>query len=64
VSNPLICLASRSPDSTADVVMATNESYKALAISPGHLDPRDVFVVRNGPHLAKFKLVPARSELK
>lgn len=49
---------------TSDVVMATNESYKALAVTRGHLDPRDVFVVRNGPDLAKFKLVPARPELK
>jgi glycosyltransferase involved in cell wall biosynthesis len=48
----------------ADVVMATNESYKGLAIDRGRLDPRDVFVVRNGPDLAKFKLVPARPELK
>jgi len=48
----------------ADVVMATNESYKALAVSRGHLDPQDVFVVRNGPDLAKFKLLPARPELK
>jgi glycosyltransferase involved in cell wall biosynthesis len=48
----------------ADVVMATNESYKALAVSRGHRDPRDVFVVRNGPDLAKFHLVPERPELK
>jgi glycosyltransferase involved in cell wall biosynthesis len=48
----------------ADVVMATNESYKALAIERGRFDPRDVFVVRNGPDLAKFKPVPERPELK
>jgi len=49
---------------TADVVMATNESYKSLAVTRGHLDPQDVFVVRNGPDLAKFKLVPVKPELK
>jgi glycosyltransferase involved in cell wall biosynthesis len=38
----------------SSVVMATNESYKALAISRGGLDERDVFVVRNGPDLAEF----------
>jgi glycosyltransferase involved in cell wall biosynthesis len=48
----------------ADVVMATNESYKALAVARGNKDPRDVFVVRNGPDLDKFKLVPAQPEVK
>jgi len=49
---------------TASVVMATNESYKALAVSRGGLDQKDVFVVRNGPDLDTFKLVPAIPELK
>jgi glycosyltransferase involved in cell wall biosynthesis len=48
----------------SDVVMSTNESYKKLAVNRGGLDPQDVFVVRNGPDLAQFKLVPARPELK
>ena len=48
----------------ADVVMATNESYKSLAISRGGHDARDVFVVRNGPDLDTFKPVPPRSDLK
>jgi glycosyltransferase involved in cell wall biosynthesis len=48
----------------SDVVMATNESYKELAVNRGHLDPQDVFVVRNGPDLSKFKLVPAQPTLK
>jgi glycosyltransferase involved in cell wall biosynthesis len=48
----------------SDVVMATNESYRSLAIRRGHVDPQDVFVVRNGPDLAKFKLVPSQPELK
>jgi glycosyltransferase involved in cell wall biosynthesis len=42
----------------ADVVMATNASYKDLAIKRGGLAPEDVFVVRNGPDLETFKLVP------
>jgi glycosyltransferase involved in cell wall biosynthesis len=33
----------------ADVVLSTNESYKALAVSRGHMRPEKVFVVRNGP---------------
>jgi glycosyltransferase involved in cell wall biosynthesis len=48
----------------SDVVMATNESYKTLAVSRGGLDPKDVFVVRNGPDLATFKLVPVQERLK
>jgi glycosyltransferase involved in cell wall biosynthesis len=48
----------------SDVVMATNESYKKLAIERGAKDPNDVFVVRNGPDLEKFRLVPSQSKLK
>ena len=48
----------------SNVVMATNESYRALAIGRGRLDPRDVFVVRNGPDLDKFRLVPTQARLK
>lgn len=48
----------------SDVVMATNQSYKALAISRGHKDPADVFVVRNGPDLDTFKPVAANPALK
>lgn len=48
----------------SSVVMATNESYKALAVSRGGMDERDVFVVRNGPDLATFGPVPYKSALK
>jgi glycosyltransferase involved in cell wall biosynthesis len=48
----------------SDVVMATNESYKGLAINRGHLAPEDVFVVRNGPDLETFKAVPPNPALK
>ena len=41
----------------SDIVMATNESYRELAIQRGGLDPADVFVVRNGPELKTFKAV-------
>ena len=49
---------------SSSVVMATNESYRALAVSRGGLDQNDVFVVRNGPDLDTFKLRPARPELR
>jgi glycosyltransferase involved in cell wall biosynthesis len=48
----------------SDVVMATNESYKKLAVDRGGKNPNDVFVVRNGPDLDKFRLVPSQSKLK
>ena len=48
----------------SDVVMATNRSYKDLAISRGGLAPDDVFVVRNGPDLETFRPVAPNPELK
>lgn len=48
----------------ADAVIATNESYKETAVSRGGKRPEDVFVVRNGPDLQKFRKVPPRSGLK
>ena len=48
----------------ADVVMATNNSYKSLAVKRGGHDPEDVFVVRNGPDLQTFKAVPPDDTLK
>ena len=48
----------------SDVAMATNESYKQLAVNRGGLAPEDVFVVRNGPDLDTFKPVPPKPELK
>lgn len=48
----------------SDVVMATNESYKSIAIERGGRSPQDVLVVRNGPDLAKFQPVPPQEALK
>jgi glycosyltransferase involved in cell wall biosynthesis len=48
----------------SDVVMATNNSYKELAVQRGQLDPRDVFIVRNGPDLDTFKPVPPNAAHK
>jgi glycosyltransferase involved in cell wall biosynthesis len=39
----------------ADVVVATNESYRRIAIERGGKRPEDVFVVRNAPNLARFR---------
>jgi glycosyltransferase involved in cell wall biosynthesis len=48
----------------SDVVMATNASYRELAITRGRVHPEKVFVVRNGPDLNTFKPVPPRPALK
>src|SRR3954463_11952629 len=34
--------------------IATNQSYKRIAVRRGHMDPRRVFVVRSAPDLRKF----------
>jgi glycosyltransferase involved in cell wall biosynthesis len=39
----------------ADVVVSTNETYRRIAIERGRRSPADVFVVRNGPDLARFR---------
>lgn len=51
----------------SDVVMATNESYRKLAIIRGGIRPENVFVVRNGPDTKTFNPVlpnPARKRGK
>lgn len=48
----------------ADVVIATNESYRQVAIRRGGKDPADVFVVRNGPDLSRFRAVEPDPALK
>ena len=43
---------------TADVSIATNQSYAKIAVERGGMDPDKVFVVRSGPDLSRLKLVP------
>ncbi|MGP0030441.1 MAG: glycosyltransferase family 4 protein [Acidimicrobiales bacterium] len=38
----------------ATVSIATNESYRQVAIERGRMDPEEVFVVRSGPDLKRF----------
>ncbi|HEX2198846.1 MAG TPA: glycosyltransferase family 4 protein [Burkholderiales bacterium] len=49
---------------TADVSIATNESYKRIAVARGGMPPDKVFVVRSGPSLERLRIVPPREELK
>lgn len=48
----------------ADVVIATNESYREVALTRGRKRPEDVFVVRNGPDLARFHPRPPDDSLR
>lgn len=48
----------------SDVVMATNGSYRNLALTRGGKTPEDVFIVRNGPELNRVKSVPVNPEKK
>ena len=49
---------------TADISLATNESYKRIAIERGGMDPDKVTVVRSGPSLERLKIVPPVRALK
>lgn len=49
---------------TADVSIATNESYRRIAIERGGMDPERVFVVRSGPSLERMKVGPGDERLK
>jgi glycosyltransferase involved in cell wall biosynthesis len=49
---------------TADISIATNESYKKIAVERGKMDPENVFVVRSGPKLDRLRILPPVNELK
>jgi glycosyltransferase involved in cell wall biosynthesis len=48
----------------ADVVIATNESYRKVAVERGHKRPEDVFVVRSAPDLSAFGPVEPSPSLR
>lgn len=48
----------------ADVSIATNESYKAIAIKRGGMPADKVYVVRSGPMLDRLRILPAVESLK
>jgi glycosyltransferase involved in cell wall biosynthesis len=60
----LVVLFERWSFRTADVSIATNESYKSVAVERGGMDPADVYVVRSGPKLDRMRVQPPREELK
>ncbi|MFD7204661.1 glycosyltransferase family 4 protein [Streptomyces sp. NPDC059893] len=59
-----VCALERRTYRAADVVLATNESYRDVAMSRGGQRPEDVFVVRSAPAVDRFQPVPSEPELK
>jgi len=60
----LMCLVEKLTFKTADVSIATNHSYRRIALERGGMPSDKVFVVRSGPSLERLKLVPPQEELK
>jgi len=60
----LVCWAERLTFRTADVSIATNESYREVARVRGHMREERIFVVRSCPELDRMRRRPAQPELK
>jgi len=60
----LLRLAERWTFRTADVSIATNESYRDVALTRGKMRPERVFIVRSSPDLARIRRGPPQPELK
>jgi glycosyltransferase involved in cell wall biosynthesis len=56
--------AERATFRTADRVIATNQSYREVAVTRGGVPAERVVVVRSAPSLSRFRPVPPRPELK
>jgi glycosyltransferase involved in cell wall biosynthesis len=48
----------------ADISLATNESYRRIAVGRGGMPPERVFVVRSGPSVERMKILPPDEKLK
>jgi glycosyltransferase involved in cell wall biosynthesis len=64
IFHKLMLLWERLTFMAADVSIATNNSYRDIAITRGKMDPDKVFVVRSGPSLERMKIIPPVHELK
>jgi len=60
----ILLVLERATFSTADHVVATNQSFEHVAHTRGRRRPGSVTIVRNGPELARVGPVPPRPELK
>ena len=64
IAHRLTLLAERVAIGCADTVLATNQSYRQIAIGRDHKSPERVFVVRNGPDLRTFTTLEPDPVLK
>jgi glycosyltransferase involved in cell wall biosynthesis len=60
----LLCRLERWTFRTANVSIATNESYRRIAIERGGMAPSKVFVVRSGPDLSKIQRLPPNPSIR
>ncbi|HVS78165.1 MAG TPA: glycosyltransferase family 4 protein [Steroidobacteraceae bacterium] len=60
----LVRLSERLTFLTADVSIATTESYRRIALERGRMRPERVFVVRSGPSLERLRILPPVPRLK
>ena len=60
----LLRLLERCTFGIANVSIATNESYRRIAIERGKMRPENVFVVRSGPDLRRIRVLPPVETLK
>lgn len=60
----LVCLAERLTFRTATVSIATNESYREVALTRGGMKTERAFVVRSCPDLKNVRVGPPNPELK
>ncbi len=60
----LLLLLERLTYRTADIVIATNESYREVALGRGKMRPEQVFVVRSAPDPRRFRPVPSEDRLR
>jgi glycosyltransferase involved in cell wall biosynthesis len=60
----IVCIWERCTFLTANASIATNESYKKIAIDRGKMYPDRVVVVRSGPDISRLKIVPPNPVLK
>ncbi len=49
---------------TADLVLATNESHKEVALLRGRVPEKNVFIVRSGPDFTRLRILPPEPELR
>jgi len=54
----VLVLLERITFALSDASIATNQSYRTIAIERGRMDPDRVFVVRSGPNLSRVRSLP------